>query len=496
MFIKLCGCDINAVEASSHTELISASERGDVDTVCHQLDLGANVNSINRKGYSSILIACFKGHSWVVDILIKRGADINKPNPQGWTPSHAACYYGHVGVLCLLLAGGANIDAKTASGMTPGTEFDREVPLNVRAVIMGMLEAHKSTTKDKRLKKDNMAQFQFLELLNALKDVPSTDGTPNGDGSRRDSVLSTKIEEARTIMLHSISRQGSEELVVSDSQPTRGKMQRQTSDLSIDEALRPGLDSQVMLALQATKLKQGTCSVDLPRHIDNDSKYRSVDILEAQTEQSEDILQSYPRKIDRKQSEDSLQSYPKNNFRQQSKDSLQSHPRNRSRQQSEDSLQSYSKKNRRESEDSLQPYSRQQFSREHSEGSLQPIAESDELYDVQLGLQKNPTIAMGDANPLHQNFGLQDANPLHKDSDLQVENSPQSITESQRESSGRKNSTSFLIRSVAPSNLVKPKRKTAEPVANAPSPESEVAPQPVILEPDKVQKKQCCCNIS
>jgi len=120
--------------------LLEGAEDGNADAVCHALDLGVDVNSVNTVGSSALLLASIKGHCFIADILIKRGADVNLVNPQGWSPLHGACYFGHVGVVGLLLKHSADINALNDLNRAPGSEYDTTVRLNVRQVIIGMLE--------------------------------------------------------------------------------------------------------------------------------------------------------------------------------------------------------------------------------------------------------------------------------------------------------------------------------------------------------------------
>jgi len=169
-YFKICGCDLTASGQGSHGVLLEAAHDGDLDTVCHELDLGVNVNCTNEHGSTPLLLASLRGHFRVVDILIKRGGSVQKPGPAHWTPLHAACYYGHVGVVCLLLANKANPKARNADGMLPGKEFDTAVPIPVRKAIQKLLDEQTAQGGPGKgpTAADGLNMSQLEELLAAI----------------------------------------------------------------------------------------------------------------------------------------------------------------------------------------------------------------------------------------------------------------------------------------------------------------------------------------
>jgi len=64
-------------EAIYSDQLISASEKGDVETVKSLLKKGIYIHAQDREGRCALVAAAYKNHLEIVDVLIAAGADVN-----------------------------------------------------------------------------------------------------------------------------------------------------------------------------------------------------------------------------------------------------------------------------------------------------------------------------------------------------------------------------------------------------------------------------------
>jgi ankyrin repeat protein len=98
--------------------LITASTRGDANTVEILLNIGFAVNKKNEDGDTALLIAAFNNNRDVLELLLEYGADINTKNNAGETPLIKAAYTGNMSILKRLLLKGVDVNAKDEDGNT------------------------------------------------------------------------------------------------------------------------------------------------------------------------------------------------------------------------------------------------------------------------------------------------------------------------------------------------------------------------------------------
>jgi len=144
----ICGSHAGLVRQQNgdQKELFTASQTGNFESVCFQLERGVEVDCVNSYGSTALLLASLSGHTSIVDILIKRGATVNRKGPQGWTPLHGACYFGHKTVVRLLLDNNADIKLTTDDNRKAGSSFDASVSREDREEIQFFLKEKQAPT--------------------------------------------------------------------------------------------------------------------------------------------------------------------------------------------------------------------------------------------------------------------------------------------------------------------------------------------------------------
>ena len=77
------------------TNLLEASEQGDLCKVVALLAGGADVKAVDGYSNTPLHLASRRGHDKLVEVLLAYGADINAKNNLNFTPLHSACFNEH-----------------------------------------------------------------------------------------------------------------------------------------------------------------------------------------------------------------------------------------------------------------------------------------------------------------------------------------------------------------------------------------------------------------
>jgi ankyrin repeat protein len=99
--------------------LLTAIQRGDVDTVRESLSRGVNPDIIFSETSTALTMAVDRGQIAMVDVLLDKGAAINQPTPSGETALMKSVWAGHEVITDLLLRRGAEVNAQNREGWTP-----------------------------------------------------------------------------------------------------------------------------------------------------------------------------------------------------------------------------------------------------------------------------------------------------------------------------------------------------------------------------------------
>ena len=99
--------------------LLTAIQRGDVDTVRESLSKGVNPNIIFSETSTALTMAVDRGQIAMVNVLLDKGAAINQPTPSGETALMKSVWAGHEVITDLLLRHGAEVNAQNREGWTP-----------------------------------------------------------------------------------------------------------------------------------------------------------------------------------------------------------------------------------------------------------------------------------------------------------------------------------------------------------------------------------------
>lgn len=106
-------------KTTSHVDMFTACQRGDLESVRRSLCHGADPNCRYR-GQTPLMYAAECGHIPVCELLIENGADVEARDTYNRTALHHACQRLHVEVCKILLEAGAKVDIEsTLGGETP-----------------------------------------------------------------------------------------------------------------------------------------------------------------------------------------------------------------------------------------------------------------------------------------------------------------------------------------------------------------------------------------
>ncbi|MDD5773688.1 MAG: ankyrin repeat domain-containing protein [bacterium] len=98
--------------------LISAAEKGDINTVKQLLDQGADINVKDRNGITALITAVWNSYTEIVKLLLEKGADVNAKDDYGRTVLMKAVEDGNIEIIKLLMDKGADINKKDIDGNT------------------------------------------------------------------------------------------------------------------------------------------------------------------------------------------------------------------------------------------------------------------------------------------------------------------------------------------------------------------------------------------
>ena len=95
----------------SSSPLVSASDRGDFETVKRLLEQGADVNQKDENLQCALYRAAWRGHFQVAQLLLQYQAQVDLSSElHNFSALMAACETGHINIARLLLDYGANVN--------------------------------------------------------------------------------------------------------------------------------------------------------------------------------------------------------------------------------------------------------------------------------------------------------------------------------------------------------------------------------------------------
>jgi hypothetical protein len=90
-------------------QLVTSSEKGNLEEMKKALALGANVDAGYYQSFSALYHASMSGQREAADLLINNGANVNRIFTFGQTPLKASVYYNHLKVVEILIEHGADL---------------------------------------------------------------------------------------------------------------------------------------------------------------------------------------------------------------------------------------------------------------------------------------------------------------------------------------------------------------------------------------------------
>jgi ankyrin repeat protein len=110
--------DVNRVDMTGNTALITASGSGHCAVVTQLLEANAGVDTVNYRDETALICASRNGCKRVVAQLLEAGATVNQKDRDGWTALIWASQRGHHEVVAQLLLAGAAVNHANNSGRT------------------------------------------------------------------------------------------------------------------------------------------------------------------------------------------------------------------------------------------------------------------------------------------------------------------------------------------------------------------------------------------
>jgi len=101
------------------TELMRASQEGDVATVKSWIAQGKPLNAKDQHGWSALLVALNSDSSEIARMLVEGGADVNLSDATGSTPLMLVTIHNNTEMMKLLIQHGAKLDIADRNGFTP-----------------------------------------------------------------------------------------------------------------------------------------------------------------------------------------------------------------------------------------------------------------------------------------------------------------------------------------------------------------------------------------
>jgi cytohesin len=125
------------VDEYGRTDLYLAADRGNVDEVVEQLELGADVDQAENNGETPLYVAVTEDHIAVVKLLIEAKADVDKADNEGKTPLWVGAVQDEA-MVKLLIAAKADVNKADKDGQTP---LDLAVKIGYEPVVKMLIEA-------------------------------------------------------------------------------------------------------------------------------------------------------------------------------------------------------------------------------------------------------------------------------------------------------------------------------------------------------------------
>ena len=113
------GADVNSVDDTGATPLITAFEKEIYDVIPILIEAGANVNLRNCNGETALTLASRNGQEEWTTVLLEKGANVNEKNLDGDTALLLASKNEHAECVSVLIKAGANVNMRNYFGDSP-----------------------------------------------------------------------------------------------------------------------------------------------------------------------------------------------------------------------------------------------------------------------------------------------------------------------------------------------------------------------------------------
>ncbi|CAL1546355.1 unnamed protein product [Lymnaea stagnalis] len=126
---------------SNGAKLITAVERGDLESIQSMIDSGVDINTTNNNGETVLLLAARSGNIDVIRLLCQNKANVNKKSVLGDTPLMVAAGEGRLDIVEEFCLRSAHVNATNLKGLSPLMWLDKGAVFEIAQLLIDKYRA-------------------------------------------------------------------------------------------------------------------------------------------------------------------------------------------------------------------------------------------------------------------------------------------------------------------------------------------------------------------